>query len=133
MSSPEVWADARARLEAGGLSVPFAWPNEAFTNPEPPAPWLLVEISGDLSAPLELGRDGVWQEDGAILVHVMVPTGTGVTDGLALRKAVANLFRGLPPGPVTYHGATFDPGGPGDDTGVYHRLSLSIRYRYQDR
>lgn len=130
MSSPAVWTDARARLEAAALA-PVAWPNEAFAPPEPPGPWIAVEVYGDLSEPIEIGG-GTWQESGTLLLHVMVPTGTGIAAGLALRKAAANLFRGLPPGPVLYDGARFDPGGA-DDDGLWHRLSVGISYRYQDR
>ncbi|MFT8245198.1 phage tail terminator-like protein [Roseomonas sp. BN140053] len=132
MSSPEVWADARVLITAGAaaLSLPVAWPNETFSPPEPLGPFLAVEVSGDGAEPLELGG-GVWVEDGAIHLHVMVPTGWGITQGLQLRKALADGFRGLPPRAVVYDRFTLDPGGM-DEDGNWFRLSLRVAYRYQD-
>lgn len=132
MASPEVWTEARARLEGAGLGVPIAWPNEAFAPPEPPAPFVVVEISGDVSEPLELGPGAVWQEHGTLWCHVMTPAGVGIADALVLRKQIANLFRGLPPAPVVWRGAQMDPGGMSDD-GAWHRLTLGVHYTYQDR
>lgn len=136
MSSPEVWADARARLEAAapGLGLTVAWPNEGFTLPEPPAPWLLVEIQGELSRPIELGG-ATWQEAGALLLHVMVPVGTGTAAGLTLRKALANLFRTATGAPVglLWRDARMDPAGEPDDRGLYRPLSLAVEYQWQDR
>lgn len=134
MSSPDVWIDARARLEAADLGgATIAWPNEPFDLPEPLAPYLVAEISGDMSEPIELGSGGTWQEDGTVWVHVMVPSFTGLTDGLALRKTVANLFRGVSAGGIVYRGAQMDPGGTADDAGNWFRLSLGVQYVFQDR
>ena len=137
MSSPEVWLDARARIEAAALVPPdrISWPNEAFDLPDPtadPAPlWMAVTASGNLSTPIELGG-GVWQEDGAIWVHCFTPTGTGELALRQLAKAVATTFRDLPSGPVVYTGAEIGMGEPGDENGSWYRLSVRIEYRYQD-
>lgn len=136
MSSPEVWADARARLEAAapGLGVAFAWPNEEFTLPaDPSALWVAVEIAGDLAELVELGG-GAWAETGSLYLHVMVPVGSGLTDGLMLRKRLALLFRGVAePGGPAWYDARMDLAGPPDDSGLYRPLSLAIAYRFQDR
>ena len=138
MSSPEVWLDARGRIEAAALVPPqlIHWPNEPFTEPDVaaiPVPlWLMVEISANLSAPIEIGG-GVWQEDGSLWVHAFAPTGTGSLELRQLAKAVANTFRGLPPGPVVYTGAEIGMGEPGDENGNWYRISTRIEYRYQDR
>jgi hypothetical protein len=141
MSSPEVWTDAKARIEAaaGALGLPVAWPNEPFPEPQPydaatgaPFHWLAVEISGDLSEAMELGREGVWEETGMVHLHLMIPTGSGIASGLVERKALANAFRGLPPAAVTYRGAILDPSGPADEDGNWARLALRIPYSYQD-
>ncbi|MFC7611625.1 phage tail terminator-like protein [Teichococcus aestuarii] len=102
MSSPQVWDDARARIELGaaqlGLSV--AWPNEQFQEPAPFSPdggvanlWIAVSIRGDLSEPYEI-EGGIWEETGTVEVHVMLPATAGIRPGLLARKALANLFRG---------------------------------------
>lgn len=135
MSSPDVWTDAKARLLAYATAKPItvAWPNEAFTKPEPPAPWLAVEAYGDGSEPIELGRDAAWIEEGSIDVHVMVPVGSGVAAGLAIRKEVQDLFRGIEPDELVYDGAALNRLGPVADDGVYRPLTVRIFYRYQSR
>mgnify|MGYP000458614579 CR=1 FL=1 len=135
MSSPDVWTDARARIEAYATAKPIAvaWPNERFTKPQPPAPWLAVETYGDGSEPIELGRDAAWIEEGSIDVHVMVPVGSGVAAGLAIRKEVQDLFRGIEPAALTYDGAALNRLGPVADDGVYRPLTVRIFYRYQSR
>jgi hypothetical protein len=138
MSSPEVWDDVATRVAAAAaeLGLPIAWPNQVFNEPAPyadggqPSAWLNVEISAFNADPYEVGST-VWMEEGAVQVHVMVPTGQGIKDGLRIRKSIANDFRGLLPGLVTYDGFTFDPGGM-DEDGNWFRLTLRINYRYQD-
>ncbi|MFC0410942.1 phage tail terminator-like protein [Roseomonas elaeocarpi] len=133
MSSPEVWADAQVLIRdtAATQGLPVAWPNEVFDDlPEPPAPFVAVEIRGDGAEPYELGG-GVWREDGSLYLHVMVPTGSGITAGLQLRKAFADGFRGLPPRTVIYDSFSFDPGSD-DEEGNWHRLTLRVAYHYQD-
>lgn len=131
MSSPEVYQDARTLIADGAaqIGLPVAWPNAAFDVPEPPAPFLAVEVMGDGAEPYELGG-GVWVEDGTIEVAVVVPTGTGIEQGLTLRKAVAGWFRGLPAREVTYDRFIMDPGGM-DEDGNWFRLPLRVSYRFQ--
>jgi hypothetical protein len=80
--SPEVWADAEALIRDGAtqIGLPVAWPNQRFADPEPPAPFLAVEGMGDGAEPYELGG-GIWIEDGAVVLHILVPVGTGVARG----------------------------------------------------
>lgn len=130
MASPEVWFDVEAIVNAAALPVPVAWPNLYFDPPEPPAPFVIVEIEGDASAPLEMGGGG-WQEDGTIAFHVMVPSGTGWTEGAELRKTIADLFRGRPAAPVLYRGVRFEPG-TADDDGNWYNFGLRVTYGFQD-
>jgi len=133
MSSPEVWTDAQVLIRdtAATLDIPVAWPNEVFDAlPEPPAPFVAVELQGDGAEPYEM-TGGVWREDGSLYLHVMVPTGSGITEGLRLRKALADGFRGLPPRAVVYSSFGFDPGS-NDEEGNWHRLTLRVFYHYQD-
>ena len=132
MSSPQVWQDARAIIADGAvqLALPVAWPNEGFREPEPPAPFLSVAVFGAGAEPMELGG-GVWVEDGTIEVAVVIPSGAGIAEGLALRKQVAGWFRGLPPRDVLYDRFILDPGAD-DEDGNWHRLPLRVAYRFQD-
>lgn len=141
MSSPEVWADARPRIQAAAdaLGITVAWPNEPAEEPEPGADgglpmFLAVEFESDGAEPYELGG-ATWQEDGTIYVHVLTPTGAGIEGGNAVRKAVADAFRGLGAGAapgLVYDRFRFPPGGSDEASGNWFRLSLAIEYRFTD-
>lgn len=135
--SPVVWADCLPRILAAaatiGISVEL--PNEdAGPRPVPPAPWLDIEAAAETADPIELGAQ-IWEEHGSIFLHLMIPVGSGISDGLAMRKTFSTAFRavsGAPLGLVYRNGQAFDPLGPGTDDGVYRRLTLIVRYIYQD-
>jgi hypothetical protein len=121
---------------ADALGLVLAWPNENADEPEPDGTGALpmfvaVEIEADATAPLEVGGS-MWQEQGRVTVHVLVPTGTGIAEGLAARKAFANGFRGQPPGPLLWDAFSFPPGGSDLESGNWYRLSLGIAYRFTD-
>ena len=133
MCSPEVWSDARPRVAAiaaaGGVVV--QWPNEALDPaPAPMALLLAVEAMGTGAEPLELGG-GIWLETGRIWIHVFAPPGAGITDAIALRKQLADAFRGGEPAlGIEYIEFALDPGEPDDGSGRY-RMSLGVSYRFQ--
>ena len=132
--SPEPWNDARHRLLAAALVPPdmIEWPNEPFRQPEPSrGPWLSVESSGDVLAPIELG-DGAWVEEGRLYVHVLVPAYSGSRVARELAKGVANAFRGLGPAPTRYYGASIGAGQPDDVDGTTWRLTVVIDWKFQD-
>jgi hypothetical protein len=135
--SPEVWADALPRIQATatGLGILVALPNEDFTGrPNPPAPWLDIEAAAESAQTLEMGGR-IWEEEGSLFLHLMIPVGTGITAGLTMRKAFSVAFRAVSDainGLYYRGGQAFDPLGPGSDDGVYRRLSLIVRYSFQD-
>lgn len=140
MASPEVWADAQARVAAvaTALGLTVNYPNAETQEPELgddgvlPS-FLAIEIEADGAAPYELGNS-IWLEDGRLWVHVLIPTGSGITDGLAIRKAVANAFRATPnSGAILWDAFSFPPGGRDESSGNWFRLSLGISYRFTDR
>jgi hypothetical protein len=137
--SPEVLDDCLPRIQAAcqSLGISLALPNEDTDGVRlaNPAPWVDMEVSAQASTAFELGG-AAWDEQGTIWLHLMVPVGTGIRDGLVMRKALAVAFRHLTDTAVglTYRDSmSFDPMGPAADDGVYRRLSLLIRYHYQDR
>jgi hypothetical protein len=138
--SPEVWLDAKAVIDATltGLasnSPPVIifpeYPNELFEPPEPIQTWLSIDIGGDVAEPIELGGK-TWEETGAIWLHLMLPIGDGIENGLTWRKAFSVAFRAAIPTVqgLYYRDQSFDPLGAED--GVWRRLSLIIRYEFND-
>jgi hypothetical protein len=135
MAKALIWADVKARLTASpimlnGAALPVAFPNEDFQRPEPPAPWLLVEVAAGLNKPVELGG-GFWQTDGQVFVHVLVVTGTGTDDATTIEDQVLALFRRPAPVPsfVLWDSVDGDPGGPGTEDGAYWRTSIIANCR----
>ena len=131
MSSPVPFADAESRILAANLGVPVAWPNTTFTKPNPPAPWLSVDITSHILGPVELAG-GVWQEEGTLFVDVFVPVGTGSAGARTLAKAVSNIFRGLDAGPVVYLGGSIGNGSVAEPDGMWWLITVTVQWRYQD-
>ena len=134
MTSPVVWADALARVQAvaSAASVTLQQPNTAA--PSGDALYLQLEVASAMSDRMEMGGElsQPWDEAGQIMCHVQVPSGAGVADGLAARSAVSVAFRSaaaLPAG-LEYQGHIFDPGDA--QAGDWYRLSLHVSYRFQN-
>lgn len=138
MSSPEVWAEAQAIIQAAAdaLGLAVSWPNEESEEPEalPDGtlpPFLAVEIEADGAEPIELGG-GVWDETGTLWLHLLVPTGSGITAGGTIRKTLANAFRGRPGGALRWLDYRFPPGSIDEGSGNWYRLSLGVHYGFTD-
>lgn len=130
MSSPAPFNDARSLIIAANLGVPIAWPNEVFDKPEPVAPWIHVEMTSDVMAPIELSG-GVWQEEGTLYIDVFVPTGTGTDAARTLAKNASNIFRAVS-GPVVYLGGSIGNGSVSENDGMWWLITVTVRWRYQD-
>ena len=141
MASPVPWADARARIEAATATgqplagLPIEWPNEAFTRPDPPAPFLSVEMAGDGMGAIEMSGQGAWQERGQLFVHILAPTGTGTTAVRAIAKAVSDLFRNVSAeaNALIYERQSIGMGEPEEDDGPWWVMSVSVAWKYTDR
>ena len=131
MSSPDPYYDVVEKLQGAEFGYPIWLPNEPFTAPKPPRPWLRVSITSDVLQPIELGAD-VWQEEGTAYVEVVVPAFTGTRIARALAKNIANLFRGLDPAPVVYLGTSIGDGVVQPVDGLWWGLTVAIDWRYQD-
>src|SRR5690348_13637031 len=140
--SPAVWDDAIPRVLAAAatLGLHVEMPNEEVgERPRgsnfQPSPWLDIEVDAESAGSIEIGG-AIWDEHGSIFLHVMIPIGTGMRDGLVMRKALSVAFRGITDateGLIYRNDQSFDPLGPAGDDGVYRRLTLIVRYHYQDR
>ena len=135
MVSPVPWLDARSIIEGSGLLAGFIeWPNEPFAPPpaETGQLWASVMDVGEALAPIELSGNGAWQEGGRIMMAVYAPSNTGSIAARQMAKAIANLFRGLPPRPVVYEDASVGAGQVTTERGNYWGILLSIGFKYQD-
>jgi hypothetical protein len=136
----EVWDDAIPRIQAVAdqLGITFEMPNEdAGPRPSPPAPWVQIEVSAESYRPIELGGD-TWEELGQIFISLMIPIGSGIRPWLDYLSAFELAFRGLKAG-MTPEGLVYSENQSSDplqwtiDDGMYRRLPLIVRYKFQDR
>lgn len=115
------------------------WPNDdTFERPMiggVPQPFIAFEITGDLYEQVSIGggaqqAQNRWDETGRIWLHVFVKAGTGHTKARGAAKALANLFRGarMLNDRLEFMDASIGEGEPGDDNGVYWRVSVSIEW-----
>lgn len=143
--SPDVWNDAKPRIAAAAATQSCAvqYPNERLDAPQNISgdgditllPFIAIDFEGIVTEPVEL-KGGVWQENGTIWIHVMVPVATGIDAGLAIRKAMSNAFRSVSDaalGVVYRDGQRIDPLGSPTDDGQYRPLSIGVNYIYYDR
>lgn len=135
MASDVVYEAVRAFLTAGWTAAPIAWENEHFDKPNPPAPWLAVELSGTVYAQQSIGagpqEENRWDEDGVLWLHVFVPAGTGSSTARGYAKALADIFRGalLIDETLEFMDASIGMGEAGDNNGNWWRVSVSIDWR----
>lgn len=135
MASDTVYDAIRAHLETYWSATTIAWENEGFEKPEPPAPWVMVEVTGDLYAQMSIGAgnqaENRWDEEGELLMHVMVPAGTGARTARHHAKSLADLFRGalLIDDTLEFLDASIGMGQPGDEDGMWWRVSVSVDWR----
>lgn len=132
MSSPAPWADARTRIQNAAFGIPIEWANEPFDVPAG-VMWMSVDAVGDSLLPIELGPTGTWSEEGSLFVTIMAPQGSGTYEQRVLAKSVANLFRGIPSGPIIYRRASIGIGRQLQRDGMWWAMTVQIEWSYTDK
>ncbi|MDR6953787.1 hypothetical protein J2X65_003150 [Ancylobacter sp. 3268] len=136
MADDVVYQAIRDALIAGWTVTQIAFENEDFQKPSPPAPWIMLEVTGSFYGQQSIGdpADNRWDADGVLWLHVFVPVGTGSSTARGYAKTLADLFRGrqLLNETLEFLDASIGLGEPGDDSGNWWRLSVSIDWRRLD-
>lgn len=115
--------------------APVVYPNDNFELPNPPSPFVVFEISGDLYSQQSIGAfpqsTNRWDEAGRIWLHVMTPRASGNSAPRGGAKQLAKLFRGLTllGGQLEFLDAAIGEGAPGTDDGNWFRISVNVRWR----
>jgi hypothetical protein len=132
MSTAAAFTAIRAYLTANWATTPMAWENEAFSKPSPPAPFVLVQITGDIWDQASIGAGdrttNRWQEEGALMLDVIVPAGTGSLTARTHATALANLFRGLQLGDIEFRDISIGLGVAADDRGPWFLLPMRVAW-----
>lgn len=120
---------------SGWTTCPIAYPNDNFELPNPPSPFVVFEISGDVYGQQSIGAvpqsANRWDEAGRIWLHVMTPRATGNSAPRGAAKQLAKLFRGLTllSNGLEFLDASIGEGQPGSEDGNWFRISVNIRWR----
>jgi Bacteriophage related domain of unknown function len=135
MASDVVSGAVEDYLLANWTATPLSLENDEFKEPDPPAPWVMMEITGTLYAQESIGAfpqsANRWDEEGLIWLHVFVPSGTGGRDCRRFAKQLADLFRGttLLSGALEFRDSRIGEGRVANDNGNFFCISVSIDWR----
>ncbi len=135
MTTQTAFAAIRTYLEANWSATPLAWDNEQFQKPEPPAPFVMVQITGDLYEQMTIGAEtreaNRWEETGQLLLTVIVPLGTGSAIARMHAENLGNLFRGvtLDASDIEFLDISIGVGVAAEDDGPWWALPMRIDWR----
>lgn len=134
MSSPEAFDAIKNRIaDVWQNQTPVAYENDSFPTPDDPALFLYVEIFGTSYEQASIGADpqaqNKWRELGLLLVHVMVPNGTGTFQARTYAKQVAAMFRGKEISGVEFRDMSIGASEPGDEDGNYYRMTVRVDWQ----
>lgn len=129
MASDTVFTAVKTYLTANFSACPLTWENDAYQPASPPAPWMLIQFEGDLFEQITIGAGtpaaNLWREQGAVLAHGFVPSGTGSLLARQNLVAMATLLRGLELTPaIRFRAMSIGDYGAGSEDGNYWGLSL---------
>jgi hypothetical protein len=134
MPSVPVYDAIRAFMDASFSATQVLYENEGDPSGDI---WTLIEFSSTTYTQESIGAGtqaaNRFDDEGSFFAHVMVKTGTGIRDALAVTDTIANLFRGLTllNGSVEFNDVVVGYGGM-DEEGKWYRTSVSIGWRQID-
>jgi hypothetical protein len=105
--------------------------------PNTPAPMVQVSFTGRAYGQASIGAsvqsENRWDEEGVLLLDVMVPIGSGSTEARTYAKSLCDLFRGLTTllgGNLEFQDATIGEGTKSDKyEGNYFSIPVDIDWR----
>lgn len=138
MTSATPAAAIEARLRANWSATVIFVENKDFEPPRnaqgQPEPFVALEFPGAGAQQWSIGDPGnnAWREDGAFMLHLCVPTGTGGEQARAWSDDLAAIFRGKEFDFVVCH-EVMPPVPSESPDGLFYRLSSAVRYHYEYR
>lgn len=135
MDWPTAVSTIRTRLTTlwPNAGVPLRWENEGDQVPATPAGFVYVEVLAEASTLVSYGGGrgrNNYRDDGAILLHVLVPIGSGVQAALDYAEDGAAIFRGLAFDGIRYGAASIVNLGEQADQGNYWQVLARIEFHF---
>ncbi|KQS78084.1 hypothetical protein ASG25_21880 [Rhizobium sp. Leaf384] len=133
MSSLNAYNLIMTRL-AEWVETPVSEENDGFSTPDVPAPFVYVEVVGDMLEQQTVGAPGsnLWLESGVVYLHVMTPNGAGSRDARGIAERLTMLFRERPLGDLHPRQMSIGAGDPGRSFGGYYAMTATITWDRQD-
>lgn len=117
-------------LLSGWTQTAIAFPREPFDPPYDnygnPLPWIYFDPESVHSK--RVGVSGVYDQDGTICIHVLVPVGKGDTQAESLREALRSMFSGVISGSLRIEFEDEIADGGTDDAGNYSVSHVYVRH-----
>lgn len=133
MASGAVHDAIRTYLQSNWTTTSIRFENTALD----PLPESFVDVEmtgtayGQQSIGASLQEDNRWDEEGVLLLHVLVKINTGGSTVRTYAMSLANLFRGLLllNDSLEFRDAFIGKGQPGHEDGMYYRVSVYVNWR----
>src|SRR5882757_1725106 len=132
MTSATPAAAIEDRLRANWMTTPVELFNETTEPPKgsdgTPIPWVALEFPGGVGTVWGIGNPGnnSFREDGAFMIHVFVPAGSGSTLARTYADQLAAIFRGKDFATSVVCYAPHPPQTNGTPDGNYFGVSFAV-------
>lgn len=131
MSTATAYNAIRAHLVATWTTTPLAWDNEVFDTPDDSG-FVMAQVTGDIWDQQSIGAgdrlQNRWDEEGELLLSVIVPAGTGSVLARTYAESLANIFRGLQLGDIEFRDISIGLGVIAEDRGPWWLLPIRINW-----
>lgn len=123
--------DAIQTLLASFTTCPVTQPNEQFSPPSPPSPWVYAETTGLGADLMGVGAHNVTAQHGFLRLHIMIPFGAGMDLAYSIADQLTGIFASAQPiTGLQFDAATLPEVGAASDDGVYFGISVSVPFTY---
>jgi hypothetical protein len=132
MAGGEAFDAIETTLKDGWSTTPLVFENEFYEPPDTPAPFVYVEVFGDVFSQASIGAApqsaNLWREAGTLFLHVMVAAGTGTGLSRQYAAELVALFAGQEIDGVRFGDASIGAGEPGQDFANYFAMTATIMW-----
>lgn len=132
MSGSSILAGMKALVS--GVTTPIYWPSMRIIPPDPPSPFVWVEITGLGGTLLGSGTNPLSERAGFTRFHIFIPYGDAIEEAYAIADTLTGLYAvqanaGGCQGLQTFAPTAPEIGAQSDD-GLWYGVSISAPWSY---
>ena len=132
MASPAAFGAIQTYLRDVWNVTPLVFENESATPPADESLWVQIEVYGTLYAQASIGAEdrteNLFRERGVLLLHVMMPNGTGTMDGRRAGFHLVQLLAGREIDGVVFGEASIGAGDPAVPNANFATMTVSFEW-----